>query len=940
MLNQAQQTAVGHTSGPLLVVAGAGTGKTRVIVERINKLLDSGVAARNIVALTFTEKAASEMLERVLESRSGYEPELGIMTFNGFGENLLREFNTDIGLSRNFLLMGDNAKIVFLRQNLRELELNYYSPVSNPEGLLPDLADYFSKLKQHVITPQMYATFVKTIKATDDAAALEKRRHEELARAYGNYLRLSAEQNVIDYDDQIYRAIELLEGRPNILEKLQERYQHIMIDEFQDTNTMQSRLVDLLYGNSPKGSLVVVGDDDQSIYGFRGATLTNILSFKERYPDTKEVTLTDNYRSGQAILNSAYTLIQHNNPERLEAKLGIYKQLLAHTDGEDPRVQQFATIDGELQWIAEDITERLKSGEKPGDIAVLCRRRKTAQLLEQYLAQADVPHVVVGEQYDLYQSEVVRMLVECLKAVVDPSASTSLYHTLTSPLFGADVADLAVQSSQANREHRSLEDVLTTAGEQDKALAMLKSWRSLSTTIPVGRLVYKMIEETGFKDMLYKQAMKDQDSARSIMQLSQFFKTLKEFESIALQPTALQYIESYRVLESAGESGEDTTLQMKDNLVSIVTVHKSKGLEWETVYIPDCTEGSFPTRRQSTGIKLPEGLLAGSETAADEHYAEERRLMYVAMTRAKHNLLLSCSGTHNGNTLRKPSRFVAEALPDTQLTEPTLNDTQEVPLLDAGAGTNNQTSVPIPAKLFDGKRANLSVSQITTFLNCPLDFYYRFVLNVPEEESSAAHYGSAVHSVIEEINKSRMTGEALSKQQALELLDSIWQSGGYISNDHRKRSLEQARTTIERFYDEAQTRPAPTLIEHPFTVDLQEEGMLVRGRFDAVFESEAAVEIRDYKTSTTVDTAEKAKRRASGSDQLTLYALVWQELRGEMPTVLSLEFVDTNLVGSVKKTQRGIDSMRAKLGQITQALMQHDFQPGANHDYCRHPKIS
>ena len=279
-LNTAQKQVANHKDGPLLVVAGAGTGKTRVIVERINNLLSQGIEARRILAVTFTEKSAAEMLDRVLEAQSSFEVELPVLTFNAFGESLLREFNTDIGLSRNFILLGESAKIVFLRQHLEDLELDYYSPFSNPDGLLPDIADHFSQLKQHVITAQIYDEFVTKMPTSDEAQLLEKKKHQELSTAYKQYLRLCKEYNLIDYDDQIFRAIELLESRPNVRETLRERYHTIMIDEFQDTNPMQSRLIDLLVNETQ--NLMVVGDDDQSIYGFRGATLANILEFKTR----------------------------------------------------------------------------------------------------------------------------------------------------------------------------------------------------------------------------------------------------------------------------------------------------------------------------------------------------------------------------------------------------------------------------------------------------------------------------------------------------------------------------------------------------------------------------------------------------------------------------------------------------------------------------------
>ena len=940
-LNKAQAQAAKHKTGQMLVVAGAGTGKTRVIVQRISNLLDQGIEPSRILAVTFTEKAAAEMLERVLEMRPDLHAELPILTFNAFGEGILREFNTEIGLPRSFLLLGDSAQIVFLEQHLDELELEYYAPVTNPKGLLPDIADYFSKLKQNVITPADYAKFVKTMPIKDKSQRLDKTKHNELARAYGNYIELSKQYNVIDYDDQIYRAIELLKTRPNIQSLLQKRYQAVMIDEFQDTNPMQSQLIDLLAGQD--NSLMVVGDDDQSIYGFRGATLANILDFKQRYPDSSEVTLIENYRSGQAILDAAYALVQFNNPHRLEAKLGIDKRLRAQAKGNAPVVKQFSRLDYEVQWLVDDITERLASGQAAGEIAVLCRRNVTAQLVGQALHYADIKYAIVGERYQLYKTEVVRMLVEGLRAIVDNTASLSLYHLLGSGLFNVSGASLAELAGQARSKQQSLEAYLRDQATDDKiqtALETITKWRDQASILPVGKLVYVILEDTGFKNALYGKAMKDAEAANTVMQLSEFFKTLKEFESIALQPTAAQYLESFPVLEAAGESSEDNTLQISPDQVNILTIHKAKGLEWDTVYVPDCTEGSFPLRARAGGITLPEKLAAKNVSAADEHIAEERRLMYVALTRAKNNLILSYSRSHNGRTTRKASRFIDETSATNAETD---NDGQELPqsLELANSDAFIRTDVPLPSSMTSGQRLSLSVSQIETFLNCPLNFYYKYVLRVPDEPSPAAQYGQAVHAAIELINLSLREDKPLSLEEAETEVLEILDKAPHESKLLKERMQQQALATVKSFYQQhyLDSQDVPRDVELPFSAVLREEGLVIKGRIDAVFETDKGVEIRDYKTSTSVDTDEKAKRRASGSDQLTLYALVWQELYGELPKRLSLDFVDTAILGSVAKTQRGVDSMRAKLVDMVTAINKREFLPGKDHRFCRHPEL-
>jgi DNA helicase II / ATP-dependent DNA helicase PcrA len=942
-LNKAQKQVVEHGAGPLLVIAGAGTGKTRVIVERIRRLLRQGIEPKQILAVTFTEKAAAEMLERIVQTVSSIEVELPVMTFNAFGESLLRTYNTELGLSRSFLLMGDSAKLVFLRQHLEELGLDYFAPVANPEGLLPDLADYFSKLKQHVITPAVYDRFVSAMHNHDEADALNHRRHMELAQAYKNYLGLCLKHNVIDYDDQIFRVIELLKSRPHVTKELQALYQYIMIDEFQDTNPMQSQLIDLLVNK--KQNVMVVGDDDQSIYGFRGATLANILEYNQRYPNTKNITLDQNYRSSQTILDTSYRLIQHNNPNRLESRLGIVKKLTSSKSGEPPVLKQFDLLDNELYWLAEDIANRINAGEDPGSIAVLCRRNTTAEHVSQTLTLAGVKHVVIGEKYQLYSAPIIRTIVETLKATIDPHADISLHHTLTGPLFNLSNSAIAEASSYARRHHESLEASInqiasTENNDLKEALDHIKHWRDDAATLTVGRLVYKIIEESGYKDRLYKEALESPEAALLVTQLSQFFRTLKEFESIALQPSAVQYIESFPVLAASGETNEDSTLEISNDRVNILTIHKAKGLEWDTVYIPDCTEGSFPLRSRGGGLAVPEELTRSTSSDADDHIAEERRLMYVAVTRAKNNLLLSFSQRHFTPSTRKPSRFITELF-ETLPTQ--LEDIQSAKAAEQFALFSSPArldEVSLPPSVLENDIVKVSVSQAVTYFRCPLDFYYRYVLQVPDVPSAATAYGTALHAAIENINKCLHAEKQVDIKKIKQELHDIWPKQGYISKSHRERSLTQGLKSIERFYTlhvKEEVRK-PHLIEWPFRVHLLPENIIIRGRYDVVFDDDG-IEIRDYKTTMSADTQEKAKRRATSSEQLTLYALVWQELQGNLPARLSLEFVDTGLVGNVGKTQRGITGMRVRLAAMADGIRAGNFKPGKEHRYCLHPEV-
>jgi DNA helicase-2/ATP-dependent DNA helicase PcrA len=940
-LNDGQQKVVDHNNGPLLVVAGAGTGKTRVIVEKINKLLESNTDPSSILAVTFTEKAAAEMLERVLASRSELLPELAIMTFNGFGDAMLREFGIHIGLPRNFRLLSDQAQVVFFRERIDEFQLDYFLPLTaSPDGIIGDILQLFGRLKQNIITPETYQTFAAELPSADETETLHKRKHQELADAYATYTRLARTENVIDYDDQIFLTIQLLEQRPNVRSQLQQRYQTLFIDEFQDTNPMQSRLIDLLYAGKPQ-SLIVVGDDDQSIYGWRGATLQNILSFKERYSDTKQAALTVNYRSGQAILDAAYKLIQHNNPNRLETSLNINKHLTSKQPGNSPALKRFTDIDAELAWLADDVNDRLsKLGtDEPISIAVLARSNNTAQAVHHALATADIPHQVIGATKDLYERPAVRTLTEFIRTLADPVNTTSLHHTLISDLFGISNEVIAPLAAKARQEHGRLETLLPTNPEVQDAIKLIQSLREESASTSVGRLLWKAITVTGYKSRLLEKAMSEEQAAAAILHLKQFFNTLREFENIALQPTAVQYLESLPALRAAGEVSDDGTLAINNSEVTVITIHKAKGLEWDTAYIPCLQEQTFPLKKQGDGLQPPDELRAGGLHPADEHYAEERRLAYVATTRARQNLIVSFADLGKNGSPRKPSRFINELFGagSAEDTPPTDTSNKQQSLMEMPIETVNK--VVVPANIFDGENVRLSVSQAATLMTCPLNFYYKYVLQAPDEPTPRTSYGSQLHGLFEAINRGRRSESLPPLTDLLAELEAGWNKAGYTSRTQQEKALAQAKITLTNFYINAAKTPTPYLIEEPFEVSIEPENITLHGRMDVVFNHEG-VEIRDYKTGSKAKTDADAKKQAGASDQLTMYALAWQLLNGVIPAKVSLEFVDTGAVGSLGKTERGLETMRAKLAKAAEQIRAGDFPPGYRHDYCVHPPVN
>lgn len=933
MLNKQQQAAVDITDGPVLVVAGAGTGKTRVVVERISRLIKDGVSADSILALTFTEKAAAEMLDRVSANSLGSAVDTTIATFNGFGNDVLQSYGADWGLG-SFRLLGETGKLVFLRQHLDTLELDYFAPIARPESQLDNLTTYVSLLKQQLVSPTRYSQYADDLPSTTKEEQLDKNKHQELARFYQIYLDLCRTNQVIDYDDQIYLTIRLLEERPNIRKQLQERYRYVMVDEFQDTNPMQSRLVDLLVGK--KQNLMVVGDDDQSIYGWRGATLANILDFSKRYPAAQPVTLIDNYRSTQPILDAAYSLIQNNNPERLEVINKLDKRLKAQaTDGQSPTARQFYNLGAELTWVAEDISRRLKSGQDPSTIAVLARRSQTVLKVHETLELYGVPHAMAGLSNDMYDQPVVKQLIEGLKAISDPLDDLALFHALGGPLCGASQTELAELAATARREHERLADIISKSDhtEASKAMGVIQGWRQTAADLSVGDLAYRMLTDSGWKQQLYEKASDDPDIARQVSALGQFFSTLKEFERIADVASVHSYMLSLPALQAGGHDFEDASLDISDSLVNVLSVHRAKGLEWDTVYIVDCTEGSFPLQRRGSSMSVPDVLRATS-SRADEHLAEERRLMYVAVTRARRELTLTYAGRHGTGAPRRPSRFLEELL---SVLPNSVDGEAPQTSLELFAPRATESVVALPSSMQPDGRLLLSVSQIVCWLNCPQDFYYQYVLGMPLPDDPSRQYGTAIHAAIERIQQGRRRGAPPTLDEVLEDVRTALPSRGYASAGTRERAHTQALQTTRALYERFMHEPLPLEVEQAFAVNLPDTPLRIVGRIDAVYQLDKGVEIRDFKTSTSVTTPEKAKSRATASAQLTLYALAWQLMHDEMPALLTLDFVETGQLGSVRKQPKSLDTMRGKLATMAEQLLAGKYPPGKDHSYCKHP---
>ena len=856
-LTARQRKAVTHDAGPLLIVAGAGTGKTTVITRRIAWLIaEKRALPSEILALTFTDRAALEMVERVDRLVPYGLHDAEISTFHAYGDRLLREHALESGLSDRSTVLSRAEQIIFLREHLFELPLDRYRPLGDPTRFLSALVTLISRLRDEDITPGAYLAAAAELQersagSPDDAAMAEEAgRHAELAAAYDAYERLMRTTDRLDFGDQVGLALGLLREHPTVLAEERGRYRYILVDEFQDTNHAQWEIVRLLA--EPHGNVTVVGDDDQSIYRFRGAALGNILGFRDAYPKATSVVLVDNYRSRQPILDAAHRLISNNDPHRLEAREGLDKRLRARLRFDRPEppagaieLLNFATGSDEADAVADRIAASMRAGRQAGDHAILVRGNRDADAYLRALNMARIPWRFSGTA-GLYRQPEVRVLISFLRALNDPDDSVSLYDLATSEIFGLAASDVTLALTNARRRRSSLAVALADAVADperspfslraievvQRLLGSLEAHRAMSTEKTSGELLYHFISASGWLARLAHEAR--ETGEERLANVGRFFEIVRRQGSL-LRDDRLPFLVAQ--LDTLIETGDDPSTAEVDpdagDAVHVLTYHKAKGLEFGVVFLVGLVDDRFPGRERRDALELPDVLVNGPAPDDDQHVAEERRLFYVGMTRAREELVLSSAQDYGGRISRGVSRFVAEAL---DLPPATPVETIRPALLEQlarhqASPTEPATAAPKP-RLGD-RPLTLSYGQINDYLDCPAKYRYGHVVRIPTPASHQMVYGRALHAAAQAYHRRQLAGGTMSVDELHAALDASWESVGFLTREHEEARRAAAHEAVERFWQDQQRDPArPTAVERDFTVAFGQDR--IRGRYDRV----------------------------------------------------------------------------------------------------------
>jgi DNA helicase-2/ATP-dependent DNA helicase PcrA len=952
-LNPEQHQAVTHGEGPMLIVAGAGTGKTQVITRRIAWLIAAKKArSEQILALTFTDKAAAEMEGRVDELVPYGLVGATIATFNAFCDRLVREHAVELGLTSQLRVENQAEILVFLREHLFDLGLKRYLPLGNPDAHLKSLTGVFDRARNEDVSPAQYLAFAQGLAAAagDDPEKRDRAEAElEKAQAFVHYEKLMFESGRVDFGSQISLALRLLRERPYLLSEYQERFRWVLVDEFQDTNHVQFELVKLLAGK--RRNLTVVGDDDQSIYRFRGAKVQNLLEVLDAFPGTREVLLKRNYRSGQSILDRSHQMIRNNDPDRLESARGYDKRLTAERRDEAGAVYEgtvehraFQTASDQADIVANEIAAAVEEGRaKAGDFAILARAHNHLDPFALALAAKGVRFRRVGMR-GLYSRPEVLLCLNALRSLADPDDSASVYMALGDPLFGADPEDLATLGAQAKKSHRGLlrvaiaaargsELAAQTVAAVDRFAQLHRDLAALAVNRPTSEVLYAFVQGSGMLEQLV--ADESAENLERAQNLNKLFGILSRVGPLLRRDRVDHFIPHLDLLIEMGDDPAAAELEADEQSVSLLTAHGAKGLEFPTVYLVDLTEQRFPQYPKGDSLPFPAELRHAGGDEKEEHYREERRLFYVGMTRARDRLVLCHAQDLGGKRAAKPSRFVLEAL---GLPAPP-KGAKGSTALEAIARYAPTPDAPSPAMpvIPDDQPVVLSHSAIDRYLECPLRYYYTDVAHVPLPSSPVLMYGNAIHHAIKIFHQHVMKGLPIETADVIAAYQSAWASEGFLTLAHEERMFAQGREVIEGFLrrDRASgLKPLAIETEFKFRVEMNQ----VIGRFDRIDERPEGIVLIDYKSS-EVDEEDKADERAKESvknGQLGLYALAYAETRGALPARVELHFVGSGVIGAADVESDHLDRARARVEAAGAGIRHQRFAATPDARTCGH----
>ena len=927
-LNEAQRRAITHRDGPLLVIAGAGTGKTRVITERIRHLLqsDPSLSGENILGLTFTDKAAGEMKSRVVRTVGERGKDVTLKTFHAFCDSLLKNRDPD----RRMLDKVDHW--ILLRRNLSRLQLDRYRRLAEPGQFLNDFVEFFSRCQDELVSCDDYQRYVDQLGADLeaerhqlDADTLAERqetiaREQEIARAYRASQELLGEKKCSSFGTLITGAVELLERDAELRSSLQNRFRYILVDEFQDTNIAQLRLLELLV-NDVK-NIFAVGDNDQAIYRFRGASFGSFKLFLERFAGWREgqdstpfrVSLVENYRSTPNILRVATQVIAQNTVSADFPKKVLHDNKPA---GEKIRIIELPTAEDEARWVTTELERLHKAGRRWREFAILYRAHNHRDELVRELSRRKIPFVI--SRLNILEHPLVKDVLAYLRLIATPYDDISVARVLSAPAWQLAPNDLLRFAERARKERIRIYDVLQS---QQPPLPFDPSHSALVELLRFTTGQRKTMKRRDARHILADlfdwleiyQSAQGQDTAY-VKRLAEFVKDWEAKSDTRKLPELIEYLDYFEQAGGAICLEEDAP----GDAVRLMTVHGAKGLEFPHVFILRVNKGKFPQPERPRVFDFPVALMKEGAPEEQFHNQEERRLFYVALTRAEERLTITTLTEKKGrvppfiedilmepSVQRKdvlqlaPNAVPAVAAPANGAATATgsLFAALERPKIFSRIAAWAETSLPTPPEPLE-----LNPSAIDTYRKCPQKYLFAYLWLLQEGPKATLTFGRVMHATIRRVMHEFKRGNRVKFEEVERLFNTEWSAVGYEDDyqelEYKKDGVEQLRALHQTLME---TDAEILELEKKFTLPV-ENCIVLTGRIDQVNSlGRKDVEIIDYKTG-------KAKKESEARKdlQLSIYAIAAKEIFELNPARLVFHYLQDNSRQETTRSTKQLD---------------------------------
>jgi DNA helicase II / ATP-dependent DNA helicase PcrA len=939
-----QREAIEHVHGPMLVVAGAGTGKTSVLIHRIARLVQQGHAEPDqVLALTYTVAAAGEMRDRVKKLLGR---QIHSATFHDYCLALLKR------AKRDFDVLDDKDLWIYLRKRIHEFELKHYIRAANVGQFLNDLLGFLNRCHDELITPEKYAAYVQRLERGElpiprVAKSKEKLsdeevigRCQEIARVFASTERWLREENYGTFSHMITRAHELLTSDDRVLAEERARARFMLVDEFQDANFAQIKILAALAG--PEANIFGVGDPDQAIYRFRGASSAAFHLFRRHFPETKLVVLGKNRRSTTPILQCAFAVVDKNPPvfRAGESTAFDYRRRPLQSAREEIAMQEskplhtfpveaisFGGREAEAPDVVSIIEEtRRHTRCKWKDFAVLYRSHVNRDDVVQHLAEHDIPFTI--ENMDVSDTPEVRDLFACVAAVVDLGSDASLFRVAALPQFKVHPEQLRTAMRTIAKDSR--EGIVIPLA---KVLGEVAGGRAVLECVHAARAEVdrKQAKARAAIELIGKHF--GLSLASPVLQAA--LKFAADWERKPTTKTKdlhewIEYLEYFReacgTIPLASEESEDA--------VRLMTAHGAKGLEFSHVFILRANSGSFPANYRESLVEFPKELrdpdsaLGGDDKTLNEQ--EERRLFYVAMTRARDSMhMYAKQGIGRDKT---PAGFLRELIGNVSL-QPWLRARSALPSqpelieIAAGAGSAQPEGSRLPAWLalpaIDGLDARLSASAIETYETCPLQFKFEREWKLSRQLHAALQYGASMHRVLRTYYDSVRLNRTKTDDELLQLFRDDLSSTGIEDEYQHDLYLKQGLEHLKQFLAAARSTDAPEVLHTEEWFDVQIAGTKLTGRIDRVDRaSDGSAVIVDYKTGKA-----RSQEDADDSLQLSIYAMAAQQKWGYRVSDLVFHNLEGNLPVISKRTDFQLEQARERVQTVAANIAAGNFKP-------------